>query len=167
MKKSEMRDLATRALRAAMREDWPAVQEVFGEISTDGRAVTFALMAWCDTTIMAQDKMLGSTRAGLVGRCPEMGASGMGSKRKQANWSLTLDEMPPAARVGVAHDRRTAPRWTKSSSRPLIVRTVPGDRFKRGELREFARLLRSCAGIVEPHLAGWAVAEEPQQALAG
>lgn len=142
MNRAEARDLATRALHAAMREDWPAVQEVFGEISTDGRAVTFALMAWCDWTLQAQ--------AGMLGRpFPESGplselAVPAWIEAETGRLITDADEMPPSARWA---GRLVAARAAMDHVQfEVLIRTMPGDGFKRGEYA--VALLRGCAGIV-------------------
>jgi hypothetical protein len=71
MNRRQAYELATQALHAAMREDWPAVRESFAAISTDGMAITFSMMAWCDTAIGAQAEMHGRPLPDLAGPVAE------------------------------------------------------------------------------------------------
>lgn len=141
-----MRELATQALHAAMREDWDAVKQSFADISTDGKAVTFALMAWCDTTIKAG--------ADLAGReMPDSGpAAGRVAETVRPAWiiaetgriTLDADEMPPTARWA---GRLVAARAAMDDVQfAVLVGTLPGDGFERGQYA--LALLRGCAGLV-------------------
>lgn len=137
-----MRDLATQALQAAMREDWDAVRQSFADISADGRAATFALMAWCDWTLQAQAEMQGL----------EMPASGPMPGIARPGWfdpdtgrvTLDADEMPPVARWA---GRLIAARASMDEVQfQVLVGTLPGDGFERGQYA--LALLRGCAGMV-------------------
>ena len=105
MKKSQARELATRALHAATAEDWPAVKTAFADISADGSAITYALIAWCDTTLGAQAEMQGSS-------LPDSGPLG---ELVRPGWivaetgrlTLDADEMPPPAQIGRASCRES------------------------------------------------------------
>lgn len=142
MKKQQMRELATQALNAAMAEDWPAVRKAFAGISTDGHAVTFALMAWCDWTIQAQ--------AALGGQ--EMPAAGPMPGTARPGWlnmdtgtiSLDADEVPPTARwagrLVAARSAMDIPQFE------ALVRALPGDGLERGPYA--VALLLGCAGMI-------------------
>ena len=141
MKKSQARELATRALNEAVREDWPAVRKTFAEISADGRAVTFALMAWCDWTIAAQCKILGRPMPG-PGEPAEVARPGWWNA-ETGKITLDADAVPPAARWA---GRLVAARAALDEVQwKVLVGTMPGDGFKRGEFA--AALLMGCAGM--------------------
>lgn len=138
-----MRDLATRALHAAMKEDWPAVRQAFAEISADGRAVTFALMAWCDWTLQAQAWMLGRPFP-ETGPVSDAMVAPAWIEAETGRLITDADEMPPPARWA---GRLVAARAAMDHVQfQVLIGTMPGDGFKRGEYA--TALLRSCAGIV-------------------
>ena len=142
MKKQQMRELAMQALQAAMGEDWPAVMQAFAGMSTDGNAVMFALMAWCDWTIQAQAEMQGL----------EMPAEGPMPGIARPGWlntdtgqvTLDADEIPPAARWA---GRLVAARAAMDEAQfKALAGALPDDRIKRGEYA--AALLTGCAAMV-------------------
>jgi hypothetical protein len=142
VKKQQMRELATQALQAAMRKDWPAVKQAFAEISTDGNATMFALVAWCDWTIQAQAEMQGLTMP-AAGPMPGIARPGW-LDLDTGKVTLDADELPPAVRwAGRAVTARAAMDMTAFNS---LVAAMPGDGIKRGEYA--AALLTGCATMV-------------------
>lgn len=134
-----MRELATKALHAAMREDWDAVRQSFTDLSADGHAITFALMAWCDTTIGAQAQMQGL----------EIPPDGPAPGIAQPGWldvetgrvTLDADQIPPAARWA---GRLVAARAAMDHDQfRALIGAMPGDGSERAQYA-FA-LLRGCA----------------------
>lgn len=124
-----MRELAAKALHAAMAEDWDTVKRAFAELSTDGRAITFALMAWCDTALAAQAEIRGM---------PQPGAEPMGEFVRPVwidpgNGKVisNADEIPAAHRwAGRVLAARAAMDEVQFR---VLVGTMPGDGFERGQ----------------------------------
>lgn len=141
-----MRELATQALHAARREDWDAVKQSFADISADGKAVTFALMAWCDTTIKAGADLMGqpSPDAGEVAEPVAEIVRPAWIHAETGRVTLDADEMTPearwAGRLVAARAAMDEVQWQ------VLVGTLPGDGFVRGQY--VLALLRGCAGLV-------------------
>lgn len=95
-KRFRARELAAEALHAAIREDWPAASKAMQAIDgeTGGEGSVLALVAWCDTMIVAQRRAMGlpdEPQAREVAR-PVWLDGGTGRA------SLNADGVPPAAR---------------------------------------------------------------------
>jgi hypothetical protein len=138
----QMRELATAALQAAMREDWPAVRQAFAGISTDSSATTFALVAWCDWTIQAQAEMQGLAMP-AAGPMPGIARPGW-LNMDTGKVTLDADEMPPVVRwCGQLIAARAAMDMAAFNA---LIGTLPGDGVERGEYA--AALLTGCAEMV-------------------
>jgi hypothetical protein len=138
-----MRELALQALQAALRDDWDdGVQRAFDELNTDGEALLFALVAWCDWLIQAQAQMQGVEvpAAGPVPGFSRPGWLNMGTRRG----TLNADEVPREARwAGQLIAARAAmdqPQFT------ALITALPDDSLEAGE--HVSTLLWGCAGMV-------------------
>ena len=135
------RELSVEALHAAMRNDWDAAAAAMQALSneTGGPGIRFALTAFCDWLITAQNRVQGK---------PDFDAPGivrpawLNAETGQVDTSA--GDVPPAARwagqLAVARAAMDKPAFD------ALLASMPEDGLERG--RYAAALLEGCAASV-------------------
>jgi hypothetical protein len=138
-KRARARKLAAEALHAAIREDWPAASKAMTAISaeTGGEGACLALVAWCDTLIIAQRRVMGlpdEPQDGEVARPAWLDGD-------TGHASLNADDAPPAARwAGQLVAARAA---LDLEAFNALLAALPADGKARGDYA--GALLQACA----------------------